>query len=91
MPFKSEKQRRWAHANKPEMAKRWENEEEYAMGGFVPSDDMMKRAIRENTGYKDLSRMRAGGMVGNGSLTPPGVKNFKKSLKDDVDIKCKES
>lgn len=26
MPFKSEAQRRWMHANKPEMAKRWEAE-----------------------------------------------------------------
>jgi hypothetical protein len=26
MPFKSEKQRRWMHANEPEMAKRWETE-----------------------------------------------------------------
>lgn len=27
MPFKSEKQRRWMHANKPAMAKEWEEEE----------------------------------------------------------------
>ena len=26
MPFESEKQRRWMHANKPKMAKEWENE-----------------------------------------------------------------
>ena len=26
MPFKSTKQQRWMHANKPAMAKRWENE-----------------------------------------------------------------
>ena len=26
MPFKSEAQRRWMYANKPEMAKRWEKE-----------------------------------------------------------------
>ena len=26
MPFKSEKQRRFLHANKPKMAKEWENE-----------------------------------------------------------------
>ena len=25
-PFKSEKQRRWMHANEPEMAERWEKE-----------------------------------------------------------------
>jgi len=27
MPFKSQKQRRWMHANKPEMAEKWEREE----------------------------------------------------------------
>ena len=27
MPFKSKKQRKWMHANKPKMAKKWENEE----------------------------------------------------------------
>jgi hypothetical protein len=26
MPFKSEKQRRWMYANKPEMAERWSEE-----------------------------------------------------------------
>lgn len=26
MPFLSERQRKWMHANKPEMAKRWESE-----------------------------------------------------------------
>jgi hypothetical protein len=26
MPFRSEKQRRWMHANHPEMAMRWEHE-----------------------------------------------------------------
>ena len=26
MPFKSENQRKWMYANKPEMAKRWEKE-----------------------------------------------------------------
>lgn len=30
MPFKSEKQRKWMHANEPEMAKRWEEEEKMA-------------------------------------------------------------
>ena len=28
MPFKSEKQRKWMHANEPEMAKKWEKEDE---------------------------------------------------------------
>ena len=33
MPFKSEKQRKWMHANEPEMAKEWEKE--YAWGGLL--------------------------------------------------------
>ena len=35
MPFKSEEQRKWMHANKPEMAKRWEAEVKAQMGGFL--------------------------------------------------------
>ena len=27
MPFKSEKQRKWMHANEPEMAKKWSKKE----------------------------------------------------------------
>ena len=27
MPFKSDKQRKWMHANEPDMAKKWEKEE----------------------------------------------------------------
>ena len=33
MPFKSEKQRRYMHANQPEIAKRWERK--YNKGGRV--------------------------------------------------------
>ncbi len=33
MPFKSEKQRRYLHANHPEIAKRWERD--YADGGIT--------------------------------------------------------
>jgi hypothetical protein len=35
MPFKSEKQRKWMLANKPEMAKRWEAEEKAQRGGYL--------------------------------------------------------
>lgn len=28
MPYKSEKQKAWMHANKPAMAKKWDKEEE---------------------------------------------------------------
>ena len=33
MPFKSDKQRRWMHANKPEIARRWR--EKYLTGGSI--------------------------------------------------------
>ncbi len=36
MPFKSEKQRRYLHANHPEIAKRWEKE--YSNGGILDID-----------------------------------------------------
>ena len=38
MPFNSEKQRKWMHANKPKMAKKWEKEEE---------------SVEEDRDYKD--------------------------------------
>ena len=62
MPFKSEKQRRWAHVNEPEMADKWERE--YATGG------MIKKAIANKMKLADYSHLRAGGMIKNGSLTP---------------------
>ena len=35
MPFKSEKQRKWMHANKPEMAKDWEKKKKTESPGKV--------------------------------------------------------
>ena len=67
MPFKSEKQRKWMHTNKPEMAKRWEKG--YASGG------MIKKAIGNMMRLPDLARMRSGGMITNGSKRPKGVVN----------------
>ena len=34
MPFKSDKQRKWMHANDPEMAKKWEKEEDMKEGNI---------------------------------------------------------
>jgi hypothetical protein len=69
MPFKSEKQRKWMFANKPEMAKQWSKD--YATGGMV------KKAIGNVMRLPDLARMRSGGMISNGSKTPKGVVNYK--------------
>ena len=40
MPFKSEKQRKWMWANDPEMAKKWEKEEQQA-------EQILRNKIRE--------------------------------------------
>ena len=84
MPFQSEKQRRFLHANHPEIAKRWEKE--YANGGILDineseeiiSDDGndieltdYNAAFDEPTGVKSLFQAKDGGRIGfaNG---PPG-------------------
>jgi hypothetical protein len=43
MPFKSEKQRRYLHANEPEMAKRWEKEDK-------PKQKAMAKGLRKYGG-----------------------------------------
>ena len=44
MPFKSEKQRRWMHANNPEMAKKWEKEEK------MKKETMVRELIKKLVG-----------------------------------------
>ena len=77
MPFKSEEQRRWMHANEPEMALRWEKER--AHGGLI------KKAITndfsKNGSLQSYAKMRSGGLIGNGSLTPGEVTVFKAQSK----------
>ena len=63
MPFESEKQRRYLWAKEPEVARKFADEDR-------SSEGMLKKAIAKNTKLADYSRMRAGGMVRNGSLTP---------------------
>tara|TARA_R110001583_G_scaffold160491_1_gene312406 strand:+ start:85 stop:342 length:258 start_codon:yes stop_codon:yes gene_type:complete len=63
MPFKSERQRKYLFAKEPEVAHKFADEAR-ASGGIL------KKAIANNTKLSDYSRMRAGGMISNGSLTP---------------------
>jgi len=63
MPFKSEKQRRYLFANEPEVARKFADETR-ASGG------MIKKSLGNVMRLPDLARMRSGGMVSNGSLTP---------------------
>ena len=74
MPFKSEKQRRYMFANEKTRptAEKWGKE--YRSGG------MIKKALSNVIRLPDLSRMRSGGMVGNGSKTPRGVVNSNTAL-----------
>ena len=45
MPFKSEKQRRWMHANNPEMAKKWEKEKK--MKKETKVRELIRKMVRE--------------------------------------------
>jgi len=67
------------HANDPDRAKQWEDR--YASGG------MIKKAIAQQTKLPDLARMRSGGLVSDGSLTPGKVGAFKKQC----EIKFRDS
>jgi len=78
MPFKSEKQRKWMHANKPKMAARWEQEKAY--GGLVKK--AITNGFSKQGSLQDFAEMRSGGLIGNGSLTPGNVVEFKKRHKD---------
>jgi hypothetical protein len=46
VPFKSEKQRRWMHANNPEMAKKWEKKEK-KMKREQRVRELIKKMVRE--------------------------------------------
>lgn len=43
MPFKSEKQRKWMHANKPKMAEKWEKEGKKSKKGSKPKKKGKKK------------------------------------------------
>ena len=69
MPFKSKKQRKWMHANKPKMAKKWEKEEEsinempnFDRGtsglprGFIDDYNKIVKKLSKGKGWGTLSR-----------------------------------
>ena len=64
MPFKSEAQRRYLYANKPEIAKRWAKN--YADGGIVED-------IAQSEGFRDTAYQDVGGVwtIGFGRTTNP--------------------
>jgi len=72
MPFQSEKQRRYLHANHPEIAKRWEKE--YSNGGIldITGDEQITTdegndislVDESETGVSTLFRAKDGGRIG---------------------------
>jgi len=87
VPFQSEKQRRFLHANHPEIAKRWERE--YANGGI--SNHFRKKFDKGSdnlnnlsTGVKGLFQAKNGGMTIQG-----GVDNWLGEQKTVSDIPIK--
>ena len=69
MPFQSEKQRRYLHANHPEIAKRWE--EEYATGGIA---NHFRKKFKEGS-YSRSYNPGAGGVVQHGPIKTKPPKN----------------
>ena len=70
MPFKSKKQRKWMHANKPKMAKRWER---YDKGGQVDNipamltegEFVIKKSSAQKLGYDALEYINSYGKIPN--------------------------
>ena len=90
MPFKSEKQRRWMHANEPKMAKKWEKEKK--MKKETKVRELIRKMVSEimaekkNKGlYHNIHAKRKRGE----SPAKPGDKDYPKTL--DVEGKIDES
>jgi|TARA_Y100000310_G_scaffold198048_1_gene198089 hypothetical protein len=75
MPFRSEKQRRYLWAKEPDIAREW-TDEHGSKPKRLASGGMIKKAIANKMKLVDYSHMRAGGMIGDGSLTPLKVEKF---------------
>ena len=54
MPFKSEKQRKWMHANEPEMAKKWEKEESINEANASVIRKKLLKQFGDDPLYKDF-------------------------------------
>ena len=76
MPFKSEKQRRWMHANNPEMAKKWEKEEKMKKETMVR--ELIKKLVGEVMSENTINERLA-------NLTKFSIPN-RESKKVDISI-----
>ena len=79
MPFASEKQRRWMHKNKPEMAKKWEKEK---VRSFKPKKKLTKTQLWALKN-PDLSHPLAG-------ITPKPTKEEADELMSNLPITNKK-
>ena len=73
MPFKSEKQRKWMHANEPEMAKKWEKKEKK----MKRVKELIKKMVRE-----ELTEMTEGKLTELTKFTPAHIKQLQKAFKN---------
>ena len=81
MPFKSEKQRKWMHANEPEMAKKWEKKEKK----MKRVKELIKKMVREELAEMTEGKLTESQQVaktilqqlgGNKFIAMTGAKNF---------------
>ena len=69
MPFKSEKQRKWMHANEPEMAKKWEKKEKK----MKRVKELIKKMVREEMAKMNEVRI---------PFSSSHIKQLKRAFKD---------
>ena len=69
MPFKSEKQRKWMHANEPEMAKKWEKKEKK----MKRVKELIKKMVREE--LAEMNEVRI-------PFSSSHIKQLKRAFKD---------
>ena len=59
MPFKSDKQKRWMYANKPEMAKEWSAKEgEETIGDVMSDEETFNGAVNDVLGRMDETQLK---------------------------------
>ena len=85
MPFKSEKQRKWMHANEPEMAKEWEKKKKMKketkvrklirkMVREIMSEDFAGAYPKEKRAKFDKKRQKQSEVLGYKLMGTPDVK-----------------
>ena len=87
MPFKSEKQRRWMHANKPKMAKKWEKKEKMKKETRVRQ--LIKKMVREimsemNEGFAGALKKEDRKEFDKGRRKQSEVLGYELTGKDDI-------